>query len=774
MDTPENNSSAIIPENPDTSSLLAQIIQTSHESNIPVVMTADTTGSTDVPVSWGIPPIKKPRDPLTAGTVLKMIGSLLLVTVIFFGSFLAYIVFNPEQAGFFVSVFNINQNDIRDLLKNLIYGSFGSIVLVLSIVWIISLFRAIWTPREQKRRRLISWLIASMVGILLFSIVAFWSYLFSIIKATDYANTDGEVTIYDNDLYVHTESKEYARISSTNNLVGPITLKYDLSTNVKAIAKKNLLTIESYEINFDGAKCINGESSINGSNPLTEQWLICTFDQVRTYNIRGTYKWKDRLGQIQTITMPLNTIKINWLIDVSITTNKDKKKVITLNAARVKNLWNPRWLYAARGSIEKAQTSITEEVTSTPLMVCLKLISNVCDRYFIITDTDVSAADIEWSIAFNQDSTNSLGVIMTLTGVNISNNEIVNIDWIDTNGSRLCQGTSEKCEHSFTSYGTKTVVATILLANKKIYTVQGSVVLNKPLLILQHAKIFDQDNKLLNPEETFDARLGSYVIKDIAIPMKLTLDARDIVLENSGYKIRNVTWKISHNGITDEKIGEKVIYELPQTVRYTIEAIYTFEKNSKTIDSDNYTTKDTIIIDLEHKSLEPILTIQQTSDYAPSKITFDASSSQSKNGNIKKFIYDFDEGRPLTEGDAIQVYEYRTAWEKKITLTIINDNNEEATITKYVVLKDTPKNIVFTTSMTPIINTPVNFTAEGTTGDIEEWIWNFWDNTPVAKWYEVTHSYSKTGSFLVTMTVRYVNGTEKSANKTFQVESTLE
>ncbi len=45
--------------------------------------------------------------------------------------------------------------------------------------------------------------------------------------------------------------------------------------------------------------------------------------------------------------------------------------------------------------MEKAQTSITEEVSSTPLMVCLKLMSNDCDRYFIITDTDISEADIE-------------------------------------------------------------------------------------------------------------------------------------------------------------------------------------------------------------------------------------------------------------------------------------------------------------------------------------------------------------------------------------------
>ena len=56
--------------------------------------------------------------------VLKLIGSFLLIAIIFFGSFLAYIEFNPEQAGFFVNIFGINPNDIQDLLKRLINGSF--------------------------------------------------------------------------------------------------------------------------------------------------------------------------------------------------------------------------------------------------------------------------------------------------------------------------------------------------------------------------------------------------------------------------------------------------------------------------------------------------------------------------------------------------------------------------------------------------------------------------------------------------------------------------
>jgi len=61
---------------------------------------------------------------MSAGILLKGILSMLFVAIIFFGSFLSYIVFNPGEAQFFVTVFGIDPNDIAILLKKLINGSF--------------------------------------------------------------------------------------------------------------------------------------------------------------------------------------------------------------------------------------------------------------------------------------------------------------------------------------------------------------------------------------------------------------------------------------------------------------------------------------------------------------------------------------------------------------------------------------------------------------------------------------------------------------------------
>jgi hypothetical protein len=60
----------------------------------------------------------------------------------------------------------------------------------------------------------------------------------------------------------------------------------------------------------DGAICINGKSLISGSNPVGDEGIICTFDQIRSYRVHGTYTGIDRLGQTQTITIPLDPVEI--------------------------------------------------------------------------------------------------------------------------------------------------------------------------------------------------------------------------------------------------------------------------------------------------------------------------------------------------------------------------------------------------------------------------------------------------------------------------------
>ena len=185
-----------------SNSLLDQIIATSKEntqSQLPPNSGANPKG----PTAGGTPPPQKPRDPMSTSKILKLIGTFFLVGLIFLGTFLSYIVFNPDQAGFFNTVFGIDPNDIANILKKLVNVSFGIITFALSIVFIITLFRAIWAPKDQKRNKISKIIVAVLVGVFLFSMLGAWAVVFAKIQQTNFTNPGGDIIVYDNDIFVH-------------------------------------------------------------------------------------------------------------------------------------------------------------------------------------------------------------------------------------------------------------------------------------------------------------------------------------------------------------------------------------------------------------------------------------------------------------------------------------------------------------------------------------------------------------------------------------------
>lgn len=289
-------------------------------------------------------------------------------------------------------------------------------------------------------------------------------------------------------------------------------------------------------------------------------------------------------------------------------------------------------------------------------------------------------------------------------------------------------------------------------------------------------RVMNKENKLLNTQETFDPKTKMYVISGIVPPSKIFFDARDVISDNPGYQLTDVSWSIHDGSNTESKSGMRIELDLTRTARHTITAKYTFEKTVKTGRSDDTrSVTETIMIDMERKNLNPVLKVTADSAYAPVRVIVDASQSQSEYSEIMKFIFDFGEGRTPAEGDAIQTYTYTTAGEKEISVTIIDSNGERATTKETLVLKEAARSVDFTTSLSPAqANLPVDFTATENSGQVEEYLWNFGDNTPIKHGYEVSHTFKTAGTYVVTLVVRYTDGTEKTANKKFSVVDKLE
>lgn len=199
-------------------------------------------------------------NPVSKMLILQYVGSLLLIFTIVFAAFITYIVLNPSQSAFFITIFNIDPADVAKVLKNIINITFGIVSFVLAIVWIIMLFRAIWTPKQYKRKRLFNWIFSAIIMIIMFSLISLWAFVFTKINATNFDNLKGSVLVYDNDLYINKITKPYSRVRDFANVIGPITLRYDISENAEQFEKSEAVEILNYQIDFDNAKCTGGKS----------------------------------------------------------------------------------------------------------------------------------------------------------------------------------------------------------------------------------------------------------------------------------------------------------------------------------------------------------------------------------------------------------------------------------------------------------------------------------------------------------------------------------
>lgn len=763
-----------------SSSLLNEIISASNwdthtqegtttpVSPIPAENTVPTNQNTPTPNE----PPKKKKEPLSPLTLLKWIWSLFLVAVIFFGSFLAYIVFHPEQAQFFVSTFWIDPRDVANILRRLITGSFGMILLILSISWIISLFRAIWTPKDLKRKRILSWITAVFIWIVLFGFIWFWAYLFNIITETDFVNPQGKISVYDSDLAASSATSDYSNITSTNNLIWPINLTFEIWANALQIEKRNLVKINTYEIDFDGAICNDGSSLINGINPTEARGISCLFSAARVYNIKWIYHGTDRLWKNIDIPININPVEIRWVISIKKQKNRNNEDIVTLDASELKNLGNPRWVYKSSGN-EVNSSSITEKLLSTPQIIWLKILSDNIDRIFVIENIDE-----KWftgSIVANQDPFNPLHYKFNLEWLSINDTDIIWINWSLSNWSIICRWGSLSCDYSFWTYDSYILRARIEMASGEIHLIEKPLKIETPLIVTRRAKVTDTEWNILNTESTFDTKLRAYVIKDLVPPTTILFDARDVVTENLGYQLSSVNWTFSDGKKTEEKEWNQVSYTLSNPYRYTVSIKYTFIPNAGSGKQDEKITQDNIIFDIEHKSLIPRFSLQVPRDYAPVVVTIDWSQSYAENSEIKKFTYDFGDGKPPVSGDAVQKYEYKTPGEKTISLTITNEKGEMETIKKTIVLKDNPKVVDFTPSISPgVVGVPIDFTPTTTEGDISEYIWTFSDNTPAIKDPFPSHTFSDEGKYVVTLTIVYANWTRGESRKEFEVVKELQ
>lgn len=721
-----------------------------------------------------VPPNNKNKPKKSTGDVFRIISSILLAVVVMFGAFLAYIVFNPNQVQFFISLW-IDPKEVKDLLKTLVSISFGCVTFVLTIISLIFLFRAFFTKKEFTKKKTIAIILSIFFILLLFTTITLWAFLVQKIWATDYANLDWMVIVYDNDKKKSEKFKDWWDIiNNFDNLIWPVTMQFDFSANAKYVSK--FINITGYSIDFDWDWKIDKE----GTNPWSDQDIIFTFDKKWSFNPVGIYKgidkatWKEVEEEMKNV---LPAINIAWM---AILTEKDDRiwwKRVVIDVNDIKKLGkidfyleNWTWDFKIDSNYNQSTKYSPTQTFKKESLICLTIVNNQktlnnCDKMFIVWTQINKNSEIK--ILEERDVNNPLSYRFSLEYDNSKMN-IDSYEWIMDDINR----TSEKdfLDYNFASYWKHNLKVNLTESNWSIITIQKEINIVEKLSLI---KWENRTNSLLRInsiddksviDNTYDEALWFYHIK-IPIPSKINFDARYVRVTDKSYNLSKVEWNLDWDD-KFEKITDTLEYNFLENKKYTIVVKYTFESK---IRKDTQILEEKIIFETDKKWVDINLDITKESDYAPTIVHFDWSASTVMEWNIVKFTYDFGEWKSPVEWDAKQDYKYNFPWEYVITFTVTKEDWTKSEIKKKIILKTQQKDVVINTSVsTWLVEKNIDFDATGSNWQISSYEWDFGD---WEKSYEPTptHAYKEVWTYKIKLTVTYADWIVKNGTRDINI-----
>jgi PKD repeat protein len=183
-----------------------------------------------------------------------------------------------------------------------------------------------------------------------------------------------------------------------------------------------------------------------------------------------------------------------------------------------------------------------------------------------------------------------------------------------------------------------------------------------------------------------------------------------------------------------------------------------------------HTSSDMIEIIGETAATPPVAIIMasKTNPLVDELVTFDASDSYDSDGAITGWSWEFGDGEVAS--DEVVQHSYSSFGNYTVTLTVSDGTYTNSTQTTIRAL-DYPT-VMFTYSPPePLVNETVSFDAATSLpkgGSITDYSWNFGDGQTGAGSI-VTHSYSATGAFTVTLALTDSEGLANSTSKTVTV-----
>ncbi len=696
----------------------------------------------------------------TSWQVLAFIWAIAFIWLILWWAFIVFVVMNAktvEDVMFFNSLW-ISLNDVNAFIAKLVTIIFSLVLFVEVILFSIFWIKFLLTKKEFKKRRIILGILSTFLLLITFITASLW--LVTVKKVNALPNWQEmsywDIQVYDNTKLI-TEKfwKAESLIKQEDfwNLIWPITIKFDLTYYAQKEAQK-WFKVEKFIWNF-----WNWES-VEEITPI----IIKEFKEKWTYNIKVSVQekqvdWKTIIKEVENIP----SISLKSVVKIKEDSTKSWWKRVTFDASDLRNLWKIEWYM--EDDLEKPKL-VWEIFTPWKIIFSDTLVwlyirkewktDKKIDKIFLIRWDEETK--ITWEINIKKEWSD-LEYEFSVKDPQISLDSwfIEEFRWKIWDYQKVVKAEvwneeeSSKIKYTFTSYWKKEITVTIVDSYWKTKELTKEIEVNKEIKLKTPLKIYNESNLISPRYENND-----YFIQDLEIPTTLKFDARLVKLDNPTYSLQEVNWDTNWDW-TNDKFWKTLDHTINYEWKSTIAVEYIF-KNIK--DSENSKViKEYIYIDsIKKEAILDLEIIPSDNWYIPITVKFDASKSEVKWENIVKFIYDYWDGTPPEERDAVnQWHKYIEAWNYTIKLTVITENWKEYSMTKKLILKPRPQTAKITTSLkvAPTYQW-IDFSSADSEWQITSYFWDFWD-WETSTDANPTHAYKNPWEYTVTLKLDFAN-----------------
>ncbi len=577
-----------------------------------------------------------------------------------------------------------------------------------------------------------------------------------------------------------------ARIGSDAS-IGPINVRYDLNAYIKKLARiEGFLFTQPYtfEIDYDGDGRPDRWSGNNNylDLPISEIDYAPVlapefpYDEEKVYKPVATLKGTDVGGKPITLTLDIPAINIQKVVKIGRVNLPNGGIQYSFDATDLTDLWQVKWtILREQGESKDGYQYSPREIFQSPTIICLQVYRGQaplpgagCDWKFVTEETNKSNIQ-NTDILIKIDPINPLKYQFSVDPKTVQG-DIRTVRWyIDDNMYvwKFDSGFEKIFDYTFRKPGTYKIEAEIedsLWNTVRVGTPEPIYTAELVDLKEDYTLQITNDEGVDFDRDTYDKPTQSYLLPDFPVPGILSLNATKVRANSSRLKLEKVEWDTNDDGVY-EKEGFTLDHDLQVPGRYTFTDLSVDGKDIPIYHLDRIA-----VVGIQ-RAIDVRVKITPDDNYAPANVRFDASGSKVQTGDIRKFIYDFGDGKTYEGEGVVTTYRYANPGEYKITVTAVTDKGLRAS-RSYILLLKKPQETV---SIVPSIASgmaesglPVTF--EAAVGWTDNAItWDMGDQSGLKTGKSVVHVFSTPGTYTVTVRVVYTSGVEESDTITYVV-----